>query len=1211
MTCKHLILLLVLTLLPAAVCAEIVVGSVLVDGKATRAEYTVLEDGTVGLGTGCNACISHYTKGRVTVPSEITVIKRFPIRSEKTYKVTQIMPFAFRMCNSLEVVVVKEGITRIGDFAFIGCLKLTELELPSTLETVATGAFQGLENLYLMTCKSVTPPVWEYNDVFFRHHVGGIFSIEPPKQYRAGVALNVPAESAEAYREAIYSDPDIGWQTPEGWGTAFSNINGSGLENFRLYEPIDVYDLQRIANNPERFGVIKNVWLEADINMEDSIFTEPIGSTPDHAFTAPVHGQGHSISGLRIITDSVAGFFGYYAGPFINGLHLTGMTVSGSTAGGIAGVVTSDCRIDSSLVSLVIQGGDYAGGIVGETRGRVAIDRCMVEFCTLYAPGGLAAGIVAQANGAVVTNCGVLARLDVKPGAPFIGGGSGTVDFAYASDVSFKGYRPPSTVSYGEHVICEGDPLHILDYAGDPLDFNYEDRFFRSVYPAAKLGLEAWAFKSGEYPVPDCFADRWQTRVNMAAYGTVAMAARTVNVLTPDEAIPSEAWLDLSERGFRHYRFKTSQLWIDKNIDVNGQAEHLPIGLSRQIVAEEGVLLKDTLCADSIASRPVYAPIYQVDEAGNTLYDAKGEKILIDSMFLYNETQWLPTMHPLCLPYNVALPTNCTLYQPTSIYDLNGQTTALFERVRENYVEAFKPYYLIVHVNDVPLGTKARTVCPAVESNAMRLGDYTYQGSMTRINNVKARKDELYKLDSSNSWLHLKESSDLTFEVMPYTAYFRAEGKTPAKRITIQLEDGNPVISVGDFYYRINNSNPDQVTATLVGYHGRGGNAVVPAAAPYVASGIQHMAPVTGIGPGLFARTTAELYSVDFSACTQLQQPVSIDRAEPSNPFYKLDERTILYMPEGKVAPAQGLQNVVVGTSCERLLLTDGWDFRPPYDFHADEAVFDRIYYASKLKDGSYEPYAYSLCLPFSMTKDDVAAALDGKMQLYYMKYVDEERKCFAFTDYGLTKQNYPVAGKPYLLKMFSGQFQPIAHDTQVLKEPATDDEDLQVLDYKNNLATGSFRGSFKRIGNEEAAHRHLFTLNSGKWCRIRSDEARYRNAWVGAFRAFFEPETDVAYNTYKTYYIAELHGGFGSGTVYVSFPTSVWAIDTDFTGYDFDDDETGIDGLTPDAPSPKGRGEACGSEGGDSWHTLDGRRISQPSAPGLYLNRGKKVMVK
>ena len=53
-------------------------------------------------------------------------------------------------------------------------------------------------------------------------------------------------------------------------------------------------------------------------------------------------------------------------------------------------------------------------------------------------------------------------------------------------------------------------------------------------------------------------------------------------------------------------------------------------------------------------------------------------------------------------------------------------------------------------------------------------------------------------------------------------------------------------------------------------------------------------------------------------------------------------------------------------------------------------------------------------------------------------------------------------------------------------------------------------------------------------------------------------------------------------------------------------DDETGIGSLTPD-PSPKG-------EGSDYWYTLDGRRIAngqKPTAKGLYIYKGKKVVIK
>ena len=51
-------------------------------------------------------------------------------------------------------------------------------------------------------------------------------------------------------------------------------------------------------------------------------------------------------------------------------------------------------------------------------------------------------------------------------------------------------------------------------------------------------------------------------------------------------------------------------------------------------------------------------------------------------------------------------------------------------------------------------------------------------------------------------------------------------------------------------------------------------------------------------------------------------------------------------------------------------------------------------------------------------------------------------------------------------------------------------------------------------------------------------------------------------------------------------------------------DDATGIENLTPDA-APK-------AEAAEHWFTLDGRRLQgQPTAPGIYINNGKKVVIK
>ncbi len=51
-------------------------------------------------------------------------------------------------------------------------------------------------------------------------------------------------------------------------------------------------------------------------------------------------------------------------------------------------------------------------------------------------------------------------------------------------------------------------------------------------------------------------------------------------------------------------------------------------------------------------------------------------------------------------------------------------------------------------------------------------------------------------------------------------------------------------------------------------------------------------------------------------------------------------------------------------------------------------------------------------------------------------------------------------------------------------------------------------------------------------------------------------------------------------------------------------DEASGIESLTPDA-APK-------AQAAQHWFTLDGRRLqAKPTAPGIYVNNGKKVVIK
>ena len=86
-----------------------------------------------------------------------------------------------------------------------------------TLETIGSGAFIDLPNLKEFLVKATTPPTWEYNDVFFSHE-GGIGSTQA--KYLGSIKLYVPDESIESYEASTFSNADLGWTTPDGWGSS-------------------------------------------------------------------------------------------------------------------------------------------------------------------------------------------------------------------------------------------------------------------------------------------------------------------------------------------------------------------------------------------------------------------------------------------------------------------------------------------------------------------------------------------------------------------------------------------------------------------------------------------------------------------------------------------------------------------------------------------------------------------------------------------------------------------------------------------------------------------------------------------------------------------------------------------------------------------------------------------------------------------------------
>lgn len=98
---------------------------------------------------------------------------------------------AFYDDESITKAIVPDGVTTIGSWQFAYC-PVTEISLPATIETIASGAFYNCTGATKVTCEATTPP--EISGQTF-------------KNVTAVATLYVPAASIDAYRAAdIWKD---------------------------------------------------------------------------------------------------------------------------------------------------------------------------------------------------------------------------------------------------------------------------------------------------------------------------------------------------------------------------------------------------------------------------------------------------------------------------------------------------------------------------------------------------------------------------------------------------------------------------------------------------------------------------------------------------------------------------------------------------------------------------------------------------------------------------------------------------------------------------------------------------------------------------------------------------------------------------------------------------------------------------------------------
>ncbi len=116
------------------------------DGYAEGYYYAVKDDGTVAVAA------AEYDGAEVTIPAELS-----------GRKVTEVLrPFYYTGSDGVRTLVIPEGVTEIGEYAFSSCDNLRSVTLPATLLSIKNGAFQSIDALTEIVLPEGVTEIGEY-----------------------------------------------------------------------------------------------------------------------------------------------------------------------------------------------------------------------------------------------------------------------------------------------------------------------------------------------------------------------------------------------------------------------------------------------------------------------------------------------------------------------------------------------------------------------------------------------------------------------------------------------------------------------------------------------------------------------------------------------------------------------------------------------------------------------------------------------------------------------------------------------------------------------------------------------------------------------------------------------------------------------------------------------------------------------------------------
>lgn len=237
---------------------------------------------------------------------------------------------------------------------------------------------------------------------------------------RSGRRSNLAAEFLESLGFSAVYDM-LGGMNAWLWETVPCKYAGGSGTADDPYRIATAADLIALGETPEDYD--KHVILTADLDLDPNLpgrkvfdtaviapdleDASPFQGTP---FTGTLDGNGHVISGLRLIADAdcdnYLGLFGELHGT-VRDLGLSNAVVQGQPGGYFLGVMAGVCdgTIERCYAGGAILGNSFVGGLVGSTGGDALMVDCYAQVeVGVFEGQSHAGGLVANNGGAIRTS---------------------------------------------------------------------------------------------------------------------------------------------------------------------------------------------------------------------------------------------------------------------------------------------------------------------------------------------------------------------------------------------------------------------------------------------------------------------------------------------------------------------------------------------------------------------------------------------------------------------------------------------------------------------------------------------------------------------------------------------------------------------------------------------------------------------------------------